>query len=263
MLTEYDFCAVISVFSALVDLQVHEELVVLCRPIVPVAPLTDRFDQLFVAKKVVANHPRVQFDFVEGSTRLQLSFLIALGPAFRELDAACSLDMAEAVGGFYHDSGPLALAHMLKRSPKAIRHFRIAQRHLKRLLLVNEDFTFLDLIVAIYLAIRANAGSSSALWKMAIMLECLPLAHLAVLANDIDLDAANVLIENRLLLSLFSFLLFLGRCTVRRSFALLFLRRSSFGFPLSTSICSLFSIFVSGSLVLWLLLIDFVGVLIA
>ena len=130
-------------------------------------------------------------------------------------------------------------------------------------MLVNEDFTFLDLIVAIYLAIRANAGSSSALWKMAIMLECLPLAHLPVLANDIDLDAAYVLIENRLLLSLFSFLLFLGRCTVRRSLALLFLRRSSFSFPLSTSICSLFSIFVSGSLVLWLLLIDFVGVLIA
>ena len=90
-------------------------------------------------------------------------------------------------------------------------------------MLVNEDFTFLDLIVAIYLAIRANAGSSSALWKMAIMLECLPLAHLAVLANDIDLDAANVLIENRLLLSLFSFLLFFGRSTVRRSLALLFL----------------------------------------
>lgn len=196
MLAKYDFCAVISVFSALVDLQVHEELIVLCRPVVPVASLTDRFYQLFVAEKVVANHPRVQFDFVERSTRLQLSFLFAFGPAFRELNTTCSLDMAEAVGGFYHDSGLLTLSHMFQRSPEAIRHFRIAQRHLKRLLLVNKDFTFLDLIVAIDLAIRANTGSSRAFWKMAIMFKCLTLAHLAILANNIDLDATNVLIKN-------------------------------------------------------------------
>lgn len=95
-----------------------------------------------------------------------------------------------------HDPRFLALAHVLNGPPESVWHLWITQGHLKWFLPVNEDFTFFDLIVAIYLSICADSWSAGTLGQVSIVLEGFALAHLAIFTDDVDLDAPNVLIKH-------------------------------------------------------------------
>ena len=98
---------------------------------------------------------------------------------------------------------------MLYGAPQTVRYLWITQSQFERLLLVQEHFALLNLVITIDLSVSSDTWSSCALRQVSIVLKCLSLAYFTVLADDIDLNPSNVLIKNWLFLFFFGFFLFL------------------------------------------------------
>lgn len=175
----------------------------------------------------MSDHPIVELDFIERASRLKLSPFLTLCPSLWELEGTSILFTAKAEGGLDHDTGRFSPPHVLDSPPETHRHFGISQSHLERLLFVKEDFTLLDLIVTVNLAVCADAWSATAFRLVTIVLESFPLAHLAVITDDIDFDPTDVFVKHRLLL-LFFWLFRLFSILGVTLFVLLILVRISF-----------------------------------
>ena len=125
---------------------------------------------------------------------------------------------------------------MLNGSPKTNWNGFAAKSQLERLLFIHEYLAFLDLIVSIDLAIRADSWSPYSLWQMPIVLKLFSLSHLAVLTDNIDFDAAQIFIKYGLL---FLFNRFLG-CRILTLFLIFSIR---YNFGICCTILSFFNVF--------------------
>ena len=149
----------------------------------------------------------MQFNLVEDTTGTQLLLLLIVLPPLGILDGPSCLDVSVSVGGLDHDTSFLTLPHMLDGAPQTVRHLRVTQNHLERLWLVQEYFTFLNLIIFVDFSISADTRSSCSPRHVPILFKCLSLAYLTVFTNDVDLDTAYIFIKDTLFLNLFRLLL--------------------------------------------------------
>ena len=112
-----------------------------------------------ISIEVVPYNPVVELDLKEGSSLSQDGFLLLCVPASWKLHLVTVLGVVVAPLWLDHNSRLFTLSHLLNRPPEAIRHLRVAENHLYRLMLLKKDLTLLNIVVLIPLAVHVDAWS--------------------------------------------------------------------------------------------------------
>ena len=183
----------------LVQLQTQAYLIEITWSIVTRSSLMYCLHETPLSQQVMPHNPIDKLNFEKGTSTLQLGLPLTFCPTLREFDSSCVVWHRVAVSRLDHDSGFLALAHLLNATPETVRYLWVAKSHLERLSQRHEDFTLFNVVFSVFLPLSRDARPSHPFRQMSVHLMRLFLLQFTSLINRADVNSAYFLCELLLL----------------------------------------------------------------